>query len=123
VNDTLIVALVFFVLLVIERRRRRRSIRIACVALALVLLFVYQPNYGRSARRALDLPRSERVLQYSDGTKLPEYMSGVRTMERESAVDDRWGLGPRLLCTLVLTWLACTPLFRGAGSSPAPRQD
>ena len=122
-SETLLVALVFLVLLALEWRLERRSIRAAGVVLALVLLFYYQPNYGRSARRALDLPRSERVLQYSDGTRIPEYMSGVRTMERESAVDDRWGLGPRLLCIFVLTWLACTPLYRRPGVSPRSKQE
>jgi len=123
VNATLLVGLVFLVLLALEWRLEFKSIRAASIVLALILLDFYQPISLRAARQALDVPRSERVFQSSPVPADAEYASGVLTMLREVREEVQAGSGSRLLCILVLTWFACTPLYRRSGISPRPTQE
>jgi len=123
VNETLVVALVFLVLLALEWRLQFKSPRVVSIVLALMLLEFSQPSNRRAARRAVDLPESERVLQIPGGPPVSEYASGVLTMEREANEDAQFGSGSRLLCIFVLTWFACTPLYRRASISLRSRRE
>lgn len=114
VNETIIVALAFLVLLALEWRLRFRSVRAGTIVVALILLEFSQPSNRRAARSAVELPKSERVLQISGAPPVSDYVSGVLTMERAANEDAEAGAGSRLVCMVVLTWLACTPLFRKA---------
>lgn len=111
-NETLIVGLVFLVLVALELRLQLNSIRAVAIVLALLLLAFSQPSYRRAARHALDLPASARVLPSPVGPVGAEYASDVLTMEPEAEADAQRDLGPPLLGILVLTWFACTSLYR-----------
>lgn len=110
-NATLVVAAVFVVLLALEWRYQLRTLRVGAVALALLVLFFTQPNTHRAARWAIVAPPAERITRLGE-TPLSEYASGVVTMEQAVVEDARIGAYVRLLCLGVLTWLACTPVFR-----------
>ena len=117
-NETVLVALVFAVLLGIEWRYRLRSVRLGTAGLALVVWLFAQPNYIGAARRVSVAPPEERITTLR-GDTISEYLSGVTTMLE--AIDDVNGAYAtiRLLALGVLVWLACTPAFRRApGSSP-----
>lgn len=122
-NETMLVALVFAVLLGLEWRYRLRSMRVGVASLALIVLWFAQPLPHRAARRAFSAPPAERVTELR-GSPLSEYMSGVLTMEQAVAEDARMDAGARLLCVGVLFWLACSPALRRARPSlaaePAP---
>lgn len=117
-NATILVALAFAALLGLEWRYRLKSLRVATALLALVVLFYAQPVYTRAARRAHVMPPAERVTEIR-GARLPEYVSGVRTMERVVAEDANMGADARRLALGVLFWLACSPVFWRAARAPA----
>jgi hypothetical protein len=125
VNATVVLALVFAVLLGLEWRYRLKSLRMGAALLAAsVLLFYAPPGTTAAARRALELPASQRVIVLAGGVRLSEYASGVRTMEW--AIIEAWRayFGPNLVAVIVLGWLACSPVLwdwraRSVGSSRA----
>lgn len=113
-NVTLLVALVFAVLLVLEWRYRLRSVRLGTALFALVVLSFAHPLTRRAARKALLAPPEERVTQLR-GSPVPEYVSGVLTMEEFFADEAEMESDARLLAIGVLFWLACSPALRRAG--------
>jgi hypothetical protein len=114
VKAPILISLVFAVLLGIEWRWRLRSVRLAAVFLALVIWFFAQPVAHRAARRAISEPVEERVTRIADGPPLSDYASGVATMERDVMEDVLQGANFRLICEVVVLWLACSPVLRRA---------
>lgn len=106
-NETMLVALVFVVLLGVEWRYRLKSVRVAVAVLALIVSFFYQSSATRAARRAIVMQPSQRVTHPS-GT---EYASGVATMYQAVADDSEMSGSERLLSMGVLFWLACSPVL------------
>ena len=110
-NATLLVGLAFAVLLGLEWRYRIRSVRMGAALFALVVLSFAQPLTRRAARRALLAPPPERVTQLR-GSPVPEYVSGVLTMEEFFADEAEKESDARLLAIGALFWLACSPAVR-----------
>jgi hypothetical protein len=110
VNATMLIAIVFAMLLGLEWRYRLKSMRVAAAALAIVVLFFAAPNYTRAARQALETPAAERVTHIR-GSRLSEYVSGVRTMEHSVGEDSNMDANARLLSLGILFWLACSPVL------------
>ena len=109
---TWILALVFAVLLGLEWRYRRRSLRLGTVALALMVLWLAQPqpNITVAARRASAAPPEARIRVYGKDT-LSAFMSGVDLM-REYVSDQYTWDAERALALGTLAWLAASPAFR-----------
>lgn len=111
--ETTLAAVFFAVLLAIEWRYRLRSVRVATAVLALLALLLSQPSMTNSRRRAMSLPRAERVTEFW-GDPLSEYHSGVLTLAEVYSENSEEGFGGRVLGLGVLLWLACSPALRRA---------
>jgi hypothetical protein len=111
VTYTLILALVFAVLLGLEWRHRRRGLRLGTVALALIILWLAQPNITAAARRASAAPPEARIRVYGKDT-LSAYMSGVDLMREYVSEQYNAAGAQRALALGTLAWLAASPAFR-----------
>ena len=111
---TSLLAAAFIVLLGLEWRYQLTSVRITVAVLAFVVWLFSQPLPRRAARRVIGSSPAARVTQFSDGSPVSEYASGVLTMERAALEDVKMGLPVRLLSVGVLLWLACSPASRKA---------
>ncbi|HET6764348.1 MAG TPA: hypothetical protein VFH27_11770 [Longimicrobiaceae bacterium] len=109
-NPTVVAAIAFAVLLVLDWRFRRTPLRIVVALLAVVVLLLAQPNYTSASRAAAVMPPAGRVSAIR-GRTLPEYVSGVYTMEEAVAREAQAGAGAQRIALVVLLWLACTPGF------------
>ena len=110
-EQTLVLAVVFVVLLMLDWRYRLTSLRLATVLIALIVLIFTAPSARRAARHAFVAPPAERVTQLH-GSLVSEYESGVLTMERAVVADKQMFSNENLLALAVLVWLACTPSLR-----------
>ena len=117
-NETVLLAVVFALLLGLEWRFRLRSVRVGAALLALGVWLVAQPLPRRAARRVIGAPPAERVTRIADGPPLSEYASGVVTMEQAVVDDAMMDSNARILSVGVLFWLACSPGFRRVHSLP-----
>ena len=114
---TLLVLSTFAVLLVIDWTRGSWVARAGAVVLALVVLSFSQPIPGRAARRALSVPKAERVLRLPNWGPLSDYTSGVMTMRQAMREDMAIGANGRRLGVGVLVWLSVSPVVQSFMSS------
>lgn len=122
--DTTLFVAIFAVLLGLEWRYRRRDLRVGAVLLALAVLAFYHPNYTTARRRALSMPRAERITSIGDGRPVSDYESGVYTTIQAVGDAAAFGEGARLAAVGALVWLACSPTLwqaRGPSNAPASR--
>lgn len=109
--ETVLAALIFAALLVLERRSQRSVVRLGTAILALVVLFLAQPDYTTAARRVSVARPEERITQLH-GSPISEYESGVVTMY-EATRRAREDLSMvRLLALGVVFWLSCSQAVR-----------
>jgi hypothetical protein len=119
VNESILLAVAFAVLLGFEWRYRLKSLRLGAAVLALGVWVFAQPVPHRATRRAIAMPPTERVTHIVEGDTLSEYVIGVLTMAQAVSDDAKPGASSRLLALGVLLWLACSPsLYRRAPTQP-----
>jgi hypothetical protein len=107
-------------LLIMEWVRRSSLARVGAVMLSLVILFFAQPNSGRAYRRALSIPKDQRVVEMTNWGRLDEFTSGVFTMQRAVDEDSEMGAHARFAACLTLLWLALSPILRRKPSRIVP---
>jgi len=111
VIDTILVAAALVVLLGIEWRYQLRAVRLATIALALIVWYFSLPNLTIAARWASTAPPEERVTHLR-GEEMSEYLVGVATMREAMSGQIEARSHTRLLAIGALIWLACSPAIR-----------
>ena len=113
-TSLLLFALIQLTLLTIEWLRRSRIARVIVLFGALLQLWWSQPFPYAVARELVNLPPGERVRTWlpGDTTPMPDYVSGVMTMEQamERTIDAK--TYDRLMGLGTLLWLGLTPVIR-----------
>jgi hypothetical protein len=121
----LVFALFQLTLLVIDWLRRSRIARIVALLGALVQLWWAQSFPHPVARDLVNLPPNERVRTWRSGdtTPVPDYVSGVLTMEQamERSIDGK--SYDRLMGLSTLLWLGLTPVMGKRSEGNVPSQE
>lgn len=109
-------------LLVAEWRLRSNVLRLAMILISLCGLGLLLPSPHIAARRAMNLPTSERIDRWHDAP-MTEYQSGVATMRREVYENIELHSTERLILMAAVLWLSLSPALRDLRSSGAPESD
>jgi hypothetical protein len=109
-------------LLVAEWRLRSSVLRLVMILIAICGIGLLLPSPHIAARRAMNLPPTERIERWSDAP-MTEYQSGVATMRREVYANIELHSTTRLILMAAVLWLAFSPALRDLRTSSTPETD